>query len=68
MPPHRVLLLMDSHCKEQTARILGIVGVTMEFHMRCSDYKKIYYVVVFGIVVGSEVASLCVCWCAYKVS
>lgn len=54
--------LMDSHSNEVSARVLGIVPVATEFRLGCCDYNSIYDVVSsFRIVVGSEIATLCVC-------
>lgn len=34
--------LMDWHCNEIAAMILGIVGVAMKFELECCDYSNIY--------------------------
>lgn len=81
--------MMDSHCNEVAARVLGTesewgkrlppcstnvsqvvlgrVGVATEFQQGCSHYTIHCVVVSFGIVVGSETATSCVCWFVWGV-
>lgn len=47
---------------ELAARIPGIGGVAMEFQLGRKDFTKLHCVMVsFSNVVGSEIATFCVC-------